>query len=187
MTESFAKAVEVARRVHLHQKRRGVDVPYIAHLLGVAALVLNDGGSEAEAIAAILHDTVEDHPDQVNFHDIRTVFGPYVAMMVEAATEPPSMQESSWKDQKQRYIDHVAQAPAEARRLILADKIDNARSVQSGLAQWGESYWRRFASPTKDEIRWYHRALQRATADWPPTPLHKIFDHLVEKLDPLLS
>lgn len=186
LTERLPRAVERARQVHGAKTRRGLDVPYLAHVMGVAAIVLNDGGTEDEAIAALLHDTVEDHPDQITFAAVGQEFGPGVAQIVEACTEPgPSS--GSWQEQKQRYIDHIACAPGVARRVILADKLDNARSVREALARWGPDYWRRFKSPTAEDLRWYHRALRDRLANWPPGPLHEEFNRLVDVLDPLLA
>ena len=181
LTQRFARAVQRARQIHDGDTRRGSEIPYLAHLLGVAALVLDDGGSEDEAIAALLHDTVEDHADRISFQDVEKEFGPAVTRIVEACTEP-RRPEGTWRAGKQGYIDHIGNAPLEARRVIMADKLDNIRSLVAGLERWGELYWSRFRSPTKDDLLWYHRALKEALSDWPQSPMHAEFNRLVAPL-----
>ena len=155
-------------------------VDFLESVMGVAAIVLNDGGTEDQAIAALLHDTVEDHPDQIRFEDIEREFGAAVGLIVRAATEPAGLK-GSWQAQKSAYVDHIVQAPAEARRVILADKLDNARSVGDALARWGDAYWTRFSSPTRSELHWYHRTLRTRLEAWPGDPLHNQLNRLLEE------
>ena len=187
MTGRFALALERARQIHGAQTRRGAAIPYVAHLLGVAALVLNDGGSEDEAIAALLHDTVEDHGARITFTDIARDFGENIARIVEACTEPPAGANAGWRAQKALYVEHIRKAPKEAQRVILADKLENARYVEFCLDRWGDVYWSRFAAPTAADMRWYHERLRDALAPWNAGALYQEFNALAAALAPRLG
>jgi (p)ppGpp synthase/HD superfamily hydrolase len=161
LTECFAEALELAFRLHREQRRKGSGVPYVAHLLAVAALVLEDGGDEDEAIAALLHDAVEDHPERITREGIRARFGERVAALVDDCTDTPADYagglKPAWRPRKEAYLRHLRQGPA-GLRISLADKVHNARAILADHQRVGEAVWDRF-SATKQETLWYYRAL----------------------------
>ena len=164
----FAAAVEWAIELHGDQRRKGSDVPYVAHLLEVAALVLHDGGTEAEAIAGLLHDAIEDA--RVKPKKIRKRFGRKVARIVKACTETvdgelPTKSKaprdaSTWKARKQEAIDHLAapDVPDAVLRVKAADTLANARSIVADLRRTGPEVWQRFHAGAVDQL-WYHRSV----------------------------
>jgi (p)ppGpp synthase/HD superfamily hydrolase len=164
----FADAVEWAAELHASQTRKGTGVPYVAHLLEVAALVLHDGGSETEAIAALLHDAIEDA--RVKPKKIRRRYGRKVARIVKACTETvdgelPTKSKaprdaSTWRRRKQEAIDHLAadHVPVPVLRVKAADALANARSIVVDLRRNGPEVWQRFHAGAIDQL-WYYRSL----------------------------
>src|SRR5690606_6378911 len=128
--ERFDRAFALASELHRSHVRNGTDVPYVSHLMSVAALVLEDGGDECEAIAALLHDALEDHGDRITAEKVEAEFGVKVRTLVEACTDtPPGFtggQKSPWRERKVGYIAHVTSG-AVPTRVSLADKLHNAR------------------------------------------------------------
>jgi (p)ppGpp synthase/HD superfamily hydrolase len=152
--------LHLASGLHRSQARKGTSLPYISHLLGVASLVLEDGGSEDEAIAALLHDAVEDQGGQATLLLIQERFGPDVAGIVEACSDTDVVPKPPWRERKEAYIAHLATAPPEVIRVSLADKLHNARAIVRDLRVHGPSLWERF-HPDADQV-WYYDALARA-------------------------
>jgi len=164
-TPRFLDALTYAVRLHGSDVRKGTTIPYIAHLLSVCSLVLVDGGSEDEAIAALLHDALEDHPEETNREVLSQRFGREVLAIVEACTDTPPDYKGGpkppWRDRKIAYLDHIRVATRSAIRVALADKLDNARSILSDYRQIGEALWSRFNAGKEDQL-WYHRSLVTA-------------------------
>ncbi|HSL24200.1 MAG TPA: HD domain-containing protein [Vicinamibacterales bacterium] len=161
LTERFMEAVRYAADVHKEQPRKGTGRPYIAHLLGVASFVLDDGGDEDAAIAALLHDAPEDRGGRARLEDIRRRFGPKVAHMVEGCTDSWSEPKEPWLDRKKKYVEHARALDAETLRVSAADKVHNAYAILRDLRTHGEEVWARFnASP--DDILWYYDTLVRS-------------------------
>ncbi len=165
LTERFTDAVTWATRLHQDQLRKGTDIPYVAHLLGVTSIVLEHAGTEDEAIAALLHDAVEDQGGAPTLAEIKTRFGPAVATIVDGCTDaapPKGGPKGNWKKRKQAYIDHVA---AEKNRSVLivsaSDKLHNARAILGDYEDLGEDLWARF-NASRDDILWYYRELVEA-------------------------
>lgn len=158
----FRKAVELALDVHGNDTRKGKKTPYVSHLLGVASLVLMDGGSEDEAIAAMLHDTLEDHPEEVTPAKLRRAFGETVLDIVVSCTDTPPDYEGGpkppWRERKGRYIAHLTHASEGARRVALADKLYNARDLLADLRRDGPSTWKRFNAGPAEQV-WYLRSV----------------------------
>jgi len=164
----FASAVEWAAQLHGDQTRKGTDVPYLAHLLEVAALVLQDGGTEKEAIAGLLHDAIEDAG--VKPKRIRKRYGRKVSRIVTACTETidgklPTKSKaprdaSTWRVRKQAVIDHLAapDVPTAVLRVKAADSLANARSIVADLRRTGPEVWQRFHAGAVDQL-WYYRSL----------------------------
>lgn len=140
----FEAALVYATRLHADQYRKGRRVPYIAHLLSVAALVLEAGGDEDAAIAALLHDAVEDQGGKPTCEAIRQQFGDRVAAIVSGCRMASVRPKPAWTERKQRYIDQIRQGDAAVQLVSLADKLHNARSILMALREEGESIWSRF-------------------------------------------
>jgi (p)ppGpp synthase/HD superfamily hydrolase len=158
LTVRFKAALAYAFELHAHQKRKGTQVPYISHLLGVTSLVLEDGGDEDEAIAALLHDAVEDQGGFATLQNIRLLFGERVAHIVDGLTDAYGSPKPPWRQRKERYLKHLVNAEAAVRRVSLADKLHNARSILADLQTVGSSTWGRF-NGGRDGTLWYYRAL----------------------------
>lgn len=162
--ERFNRAFALASDLHRTDVRKGSDVPYISHLMSVAALVLEDGGGECEAIAALLHDALEDHGDRITAAELEAEFGPRVRMLVEACTDTPAGfsggEKSPWKERKDTYIAHMVSG-AVPTRVSLADKLHNARSILRDHRLEEEAVWGRFSAEKSDTL-WYYRALAEA-------------------------
>lgn len=158
LTDRFREALNYAYSLHVNQKRKGTQIPYFAHLLGVTSLVLEDGGGEDEAIAAMLHDAVEDQGGLDTLSTIEDRFGEWVAFIVASLTDSYKSPKPDWRIRKQNYISNLSKAPIEVRRVSLADKLYNARSILQSLHVQGECTWLRFRGG-KDGTLWYYETL----------------------------
>jgi GTP pyrophosphokinase len=156
LSTRFDEAFQYASSLHAYQRRKGSGIPYLSHLLAVAALVLEDGGDEDEAIAALLHDSVEDQGADLD--EIRARFGPRVATIVDACTDARARPKPPWEERKRRYVEHVKTAPPDVVRVSAADKLHNARSILADYRAVGEELWQRFTA-TRAQTLWYYRAL----------------------------
>ncbi len=158
LTERFNEAMGYTARLHAHQRRKATPVPYIAHLLGVASLVLEDGGDEDEAIAALLHDAAEDQGGHRILKEIEEKFGERVARIVEECSDALGEPKPAWKQRKEAYIAHLKTASQDVLRVSLADKVYNAQSILLCYRQIGEKTWDRFKGG-KDGTLWYYQTL----------------------------
>ncbi len=175
LTSRFSEALAYANQLHAAQVRKGSDVPYVAHLLAVAAIVLEHGGSEVEAIAAVLHDAIEDQGGAPVGADIRRIFGDDVAAIVEGCTDSDTTPKPPWRERKEKYIAHLATAGPSVRLVSAADKLHNARSLVHDYRRHGESLWQRFKGGRAGTL-WYYRAIANTLAGSECT-------HLVEELE----
>lgn len=157
LTARFETALVYATQLHAQQLRKGSAVPYISHLLSVAALVLEDGGDEDQAIAALLHDAVEDRGGAKTLEAIRYQFGERVANIVDGCTETDIMPKPPWRDRKLQYLEKLRHAPAEVLRVSMADKLHNARSILADWHQHGNAIWSKFKG-AKEGTLWFYRA-----------------------------
>jgi (p)ppGpp synthase/HD superfamily hydrolase len=157
-------AFTYARDVHATQTRKGTNAPYIGHLMGVASIVMDDGGSEDEAIAALLHDAAEDHGGRPRLEDIRNRFGDAVAQIVEDCTDSWEEPKRPWAERKRAYIHHARKLPAPSLRVSAADKVHNAYAILRDLRNIGEEVWDRF-NATPDDVLAYYEGLVRAYRD----------------------
>ncbi|HEV3110024.1 MAG TPA: HD domain-containing protein [Candidatus Binataceae bacterium] len=164
LTSRFADAFAFAFEVHREQTKKGGSVPYISHLLEVAGLVLSYGGNEDEAIAALLHDAVEDHPDIASFETIGKRFGAPVAAIVESCSDSTVIPKPPWKPRKERYIAHMREADESVLMVAAADKLANARAVMKDYRVVREDVWKRFNAPKPEQL-WYYRTVTKALAD----------------------
>jgi len=161
LTRRFDEAFTYAHEVHGTQTRKGTGVPYIGHLMGVASIVIDDGGSEDEAIAALLHDAPEDRGGRERLEDIRTRFGDAVATIVEDCTDSWTTPKAPWPERKQKYAEHARTLGPSSLRVSAADKVHNAYAILRDLRNVGESAWERFnAGP--DDILAYYQSLVRS-------------------------
>ena len=170
--ERFVDALAYATRVHRGQMRR--ESPYVAHLLRVAGLVLEDGGTEDEAIGALLHDAAEDQGGHGRLVDIRRRYGDAVADIVDSCTDSLEQPQPPWHARKEQYIEHLPEASPSALRVSLADKVDNVRGLLHELrdAQAGPRRRGR-ADDAADEERdvcWYYGSLARMFTLLAPGP-----------------
>jgi adenosylhomocysteine nucleosidase len=158
LTERFQEALVYASQLHANQNRKASATPYISHLLGVTALVLEAGGDEDQAIAALLHDAVEDQGGMETLVAIRRRFGERVARIVDGCTDAYQRPKPPWKKRKVEYISHLRQAPEEVCLVSLADKVHNARAILADLRQQGGRTWDKFFGGREGTL-WYYRAL----------------------------
>ena len=152
------RAFRYAAEQHAGQTRKQTAVPYLSHLMAVASLVLEAGGDEDLAIAALLHDVVEDCGGMPRLREIRKQFGPRVARIVEGCTDSFGEPKPEWIERKKDYLREVKHADAETRLVSASDKLHNVRTILADYRQDGEAIWARF-SGKKEGTLWYYRAL----------------------------
>ena len=140
--ERFVGALGYAARAHAGQRRANDGQPYVAHLLRVTGLVIQDGGPEDEAIAALLHDAVEDQGGLRRLKDIRDRYGDVVADMVDECTDSYEDQKPPWRARKERYLAELGGSSPGSLRISMADKLDNVSSVIRAYRIDGEELWR---------------------------------------------
>jgi (p)ppGpp synthase/HD superfamily hydrolase len=167
LDEAFA----LARRLHAGQRRKGTDIPYLGHLMAVAAYVIEDGGDEDEVIAALLHDAVEDQGGAPTLALIRERFGPRVAAIVAACSDTDETPKPPWRDRKAAYLAHLRDPalPDGALRVSLADKLHNARAILADLRA-GHDVFARFNAPREAQA-WYYDALATTFTELAPGPM----------------
>lgn len=156
----FLKAFLFAAEKHAGQVRKASTTPYIAHLMGVASLTLEFGGDEDMAIAALLHDVVEDCGGVPMLREVKKRFGSRVAKIVDGCTDSDVEPKPPWRERKETYIRHLKDADAETKLVSAADKLNNVRSILSDYRAVGESIWTRFNGGRAGTL-WYYRALVR--------------------------
>jgi (p)ppGpp synthase/HD superfamily hydrolase len=161
LTKRFEEALLYTVRLHADQKRKRSEVPYFAHLLGVTGLVLEDGGDEDEAIAALLHDAVEDQGGLPILDEIRARFGPRVADMVFALSDSYTSPKPPWRERKEKYIASLRYAESGVIRISMADKVYNARTTLNDIHKEGEFAWERFNGGREGTL-WYYQQLIQA-------------------------
>jgi (p)ppGpp synthase/HD superfamily hydrolase len=155
----FLRAFAFAAEKHKGQTRKASTIPYIAHLMGVASLVLEAGGDEDLAIAALLHDVVEDCGGAPMLKEIRRKFGQRVAKVVDGCTDADAYPKPPWRERKEKYIARLKKENADTRLVSAADKLNNVRSIVSDYRAIGESVWSRF-NGGRDGTLWYYRTLR---------------------------
>ncbi len=161
LTWRFDSALQFASGLHHQQPRKGVPIPYVAHLISVCALVLEAGGDEDQAIAALLHDAVEDQGGLPTLDTIRHMFGDRVANTVESCSDSTvrdSTQKLPWRERKDKYLEHLRSANGDALLVSAADKLHNARAILSDYRKLGEQLFLRFNASKEDQL-WYYGAL----------------------------
>ncbi len=182
LSSRLDEAVRYAREAHADQRRKSTEVPYLGHLMGVASIVLDDGGTEDEAIAALLHDAPEDQGGRGRLDDIRRRFGDAVAAIVEDCTDSWSHPKEPWVERKQRYIEHARTLGPSSLRVSAADKVHNAYAILRDLRNHGETTWTRFNAGADDIIS-YYQSLVRAFRDAGGGPLVDELDRIVRGIE----
>jgi len=182
----FLEALNYACRLHSSQRRKGSDVPYVAHLLSVAALVLEHGGNEDEAIAALLHDAVEDQGGAATAAEIVNRFGPNVAAIVEGCTDTDQEPKPAWQARKEAHLSRLAAASRSVQLVIAADKLHNVRSLIADYRLLGESLWQLFSGGRQGTL-WYYRAASQSLSHLHGTPLVAELDRALDQLDRLAA
>ncbi len=181
LTERFEAALVYATRLHAYQTRKISGVPYIAHLLSVAALVLEASGSEDEAIAALLHDAIEDQGGKPTREEIRRQFGDIVVAIVDGCTESDTTPKPPWQERKTRYLDQLRLGSPSVRLVSLADKLHNARSLLAEWQQLGDVIWSKFNS-SREKTLWFYQSLvqvyQQTGSDWMTEELSRVVSQL---------
>ena len=176
--DRFGGALGFAAELHRSQLRKGTDVPYVAHLLAVAAIAIEHGATEDEAIAALLHDSIEDQgPGYPGGADalravIRERFGEAVLAIVEGCTDADTEPKPPWKERKTAYLAHLEKAEHSVLLVACADKLHNVRSTVADLARAADrdAFWKRF-NGSRDGQLWYYRALGKIFLERFPGPL----------------
>jgi (p)ppGpp synthase/HD superfamily hydrolase len=156
--EKFEHALIYTARLHRDQVRKGTSTPYITHLLAVAAIVGENGGTEDEVVAALLHDAPEDQGGEARLREIGTQFGDGVAEIVDGCTDTYETPKPPWRERKESYLAHLEDAPGSVRLVSSADKLHNARTVLSDYRLLGDDLWTRF-NGGKEGTLWYYRAI----------------------------
>ncbi len=152
------RAFRYAAAKHYGQTRKQSAVPYLSHLMAVASLVLEAGGDEDMAIAALLHDVVEDCGGMPRLREIRQRFGSRVAKIVEGCTDSFGEPKPEWVERKKDYLREVKHAGVETRLVSASDKLHNVRTILADYRQHGEAIWTRFTGKREGTL-WYYRAL----------------------------
>jgi (p)ppGpp synthase/HD superfamily hydrolase len=182
----FEDALVYAHQLHARQRRKGTPTPYIGHLLAVAAIVIENGGTEDEAIAALLHDAIEDQGGPKTREEIRRRFGDNVTAIVDGCTDADQWPKPPWRKRKEDYIAHLAHASKSVQLVSLADKLHNARTILQDYRAIGETLWKRFNGGREGTL-WYYRALANTFRAIGSTPLVKELDRVVSELEQLAS
>jgi (p)ppGpp synthase/HD superfamily hydrolase len=158
LTDRFKDALCYAMDLHKRQLRKGTSIPYAAHLLAVAATVIENGGDEEQAIAALLHDAVEDQGGLPRLEEIRSKYGGRVADIVISCTDSYEDPEPPWKERKMEYLASIPGKRRDAIVVSLADKLHNARAILADYRRIGEDLWGRFKGGREGTL-WYYRSI----------------------------
>jgi (p)ppGpp synthase/HD superfamily hydrolase len=157
--EIFGEALVYAHRLHADQRRKGPDgVPYVAHLVGTSSLVLEAGGDEDQAIAALLHDAAEDQGGEDVLQEIRERFGERVVRIVDGCSDTLERLKPPWRERKEAYLASLPGKPVDVLLVSCADKLYNARAILRDHRRVGDALWERF-NASGAETMWYYRGL----------------------------
>jgi (p)ppGpp synthase/HD superfamily hydrolase len=196
--QQFERALTYALHVHGGHVRKGSDVPYFSHLMGVAATVIENGGNEDQAIAALLHDAVEDQGGRPRLADIKDRFGKEVARIVEACSDSldaaAGEDKEPWLERKRRYLASLPKKDDAILRVSVADKLHNARAIYRDAKAGRGAFWQRFqkaadggAGETTDRSIAYYTALLRILRRVHKTPVTQEFGDAVAALESLVQ
>lgn len=182
----FQKAFRFAAEKHRGQRRKASRIPYLAHLMGVASLVLEAGGDEDLAIAALLHDVVEDCGGEKMLREVRRRFGNRVAGIVDGCTDAYTTPKPGWRERKQNYVGRLKNEDQDTRLVSAADKLNNVRSILSDYREVKESIWSRF-NGGRDGTLWYYRTLRDEFLRDKPNRITRDLELAVNELEGLTA
>lgn len=185
-SERFNNALVLAARLHQKQYRKLDNTPYIGHLLGVASIVIEMGGSEDEAIAALLHDAIEDQGGGQTRQLIEKEFGLSVRLWVDECSDTDQIPKPPWKARKEAYLAHLAQASDSARMISAADKLHNLRSLIRSYQRDGEAIWSSF-NGKKNGTLWYYEEIIKVLKTKGPEELALLLEESFQKLIQLIG
>ncbi len=186
LAQRFEDALVFAAQLHARQTRKGSEVPYISHLLSVTGLALEHGADEDEAIAALLHDAVEDQGGKETLREIGGRFGERVAQIVQECSDTDTTPKPPWRARKEAYIAHLSHASASARLISCADKLHNARATLMDYRRFGEHVWGRF-NAERDEILWYYRGVANALREFEISPITEELHRTVSEMEAIAA
>lgn len=186
LSQRFEEALVYAAHIHGGQTRKGTEVPVMAHLIAVASIVLEYGGTENEAIGALLHDAAEEAGGKGRIDDIRARFGEEVANIVEGCTDCFDDPRPPWRTRKAAYIGRIPRLPDRVRLVAAADLLHNARSNLKDLREHGDQVWSRFKGG-KDGTLWYYRCVVQALKTIGTTHLLDELERVVIEVEKLAA
>jgi (p)ppGpp synthase/HD superfamily hydrolase len=181
LSDRYLKAFQYAFKLHKHQRRKGSNTPYITHLMTVSSLVLENGGTEDQAIAALLHDSVEDQGGRKTLKKIRSKFGDGVAEIVDGCTDSYQTPKPPWKPRKEAYLEKLRHADQSVLLVALADKVHNARCLLADLQIGKDNIWDLFKGG-KEGTLWYYQTLAEIFKGSPFNNLQMELRILVERI-----
>lgn len=190
--EKFDEALKLASELHREQTRKATPIPYMAHLMAVAGIVLEANAYhqfdyiEDIAIGALLHDAIEDQGHRISLEEIRRKFGDRVCAIVEDCSDSVIRQKhqknAPWRQRKEAYIAKIQHKPRETLLVSCADKLHNGRSILFDYHRIGHAIWDRFTAE-KEETLWYYESLADAfERAWPENPLLPDFKAVVQRM-----
>lgn len=182
LSDRFARALVYATELHADQRRKISGAPYVSHLLRVTGIALEAGADEDEAIAALLHDAVEDQGGADVREEIRRLFGERVAQTVDGCTDSDQRPKPPWRDRKTDYLARLKTASSSVRLVSACDKLDNGRSILASYRQLGESLWKRF-SGGREGVLWYYRSVVEILKHGGASPLVDELDRVVSEIE----
>jgi (p)ppGpp synthase/HD superfamily hydrolase len=180
----FQAALCYTAALHAEQRRKFAGEPYVAHLLAVAAMVMEHGGDEDEAIAALLHDAVEDQGGAATREEIARRFGEHVAQIVDGCTDTAESPKPPWRERKEAFIARLGHATPSVRLVVAADKLHNARAILREHRRLGQSLWSHFRSGREGTL-WYYRTVVETLRRAETTALVEELDETVRQLERL--
>jgi (p)ppGpp synthase/HD superfamily hydrolase len=182
LSDRFSKALVYAAELHARQRRKVSGVPYVAHLLRVAGIALGYGADEDEAIAALLHDAVEDQGGARTREKIRRRFGDRVVEIIDGCTDTDQDPKPPWRRRKAAYLARLKNASPSVRLVSASDKLDNARSLLISYRWLGEWLWEKF-SGGRDGVLWYYRSVVDTLKQADTNPLVDELDRVVSEIE----
>jgi len=191
LTPKFSEALAYAVEKHGNQTRKGGDIPYLGHLLTVAGFVIDADGTEAQAIAALLHDAAEDQGGEATLAEIRDKFGDEVASIVAECSDTFETPKPPWREREATYIRHLSEASDGAILVSLADKLHNAHAILRDYRAHGDELWQRFNVKDPQQHLWYYRSLldvySKRVDNWMVDELREVIDALEDRIKRVAS
>ena len=189
LSNKYKEALDFTFELHQNQTRKGVDIPYMTHLMSVSSLILENGGDEEQAIAGLLHDSIEDQSQNFGGADklrmeLERRFGKRVLDMVEACTDADTIPKPPWRARKEQYIASIAHKSQDALLVSLADKCHNSKTILNDYKILGDAVFDRFTAK-KDGTLWYYRSLATEFSKTINSPLVADLDATVTELERL--